>query len=602
MLSVQREFFKVFIILLFCIYLSFECQAQPLVLEPVIVEQEFPSFIHHHYPQWTDLSPDSEFKYDSTGVQSISYQGLSGPHLSMSAGWHHVNIPLNAWFDGSTDLRLISPGTFQSILWNSPTLSFKDAVLQMDSSRHKYDASIEYNSLDNFILNAGMNKESGLFRIWGSNGHNHFTYQNGTRTGEFNELDNKLGMVAGGSQSWNHFGMDVLTMTGFREAEGGGVVEYPLASQDALSRSIVQLSGFSLYHQGISVGEWNYQPILRINNRLNYLDYSNPRPLIGHPIDQQQIDDSVNVQFINSWQGSYPFKLSFDYTYQFFQDLSANPKLQNASENTFRISSDVVFPILIQSHFMTFSADGGILLSDNSILPVAGLQFDYQYSSLFKGNASIHYISRLPDYSEKYYVSENVRGDPNLKPEQGYHTEISLSLDLSSIMDILDIGLNVFLYSYHDAIHWIPVTSYMTVAQNLSHVTGYGGSVHLKTGHHIDHWRFLLTACYYYTHLTTDNYDIPYHFRHRLVTDLRMLYEPLSIHLKYQYYHHAKYYFAEQSKLSDRHLLDLSMAYTYQSISFELYFQNLLDDRRMFDIRQRPLPGMVSGFRIGIRE
>ena len=579
--------------------LSLECQAQTLVLEPVTVEQESSVITQHNQNHpWEDLSPDSEFKYDSTGVQSLSYQGLSGPHLSMSAGWHHTDIPMNSWFDGSIDLRLISPFIFHAIQFEQPASSFKRAVLRIDSSRDGYESLIDYNSLDNFFMNAGMTKNSGLFRVWGSNNHNLFTYQNGTRTGEFNELENKMGMVAGFSKTWNHLGADILTITGYREAEGGGVIEYPLSSQDALSRSIIQLSGVSFYHQGISSGPWIYQPTLRINNRLNYLDYSNPRPLIGQPIDQQHLDDCVNVQFINAWHGAYPFNLSFDYTYQLFQDLSANSKLQDASENTFRIASNAYFPFFVQSHFMTVSADAGIFLSENHILPVAGLQFDYQYASLFKAAASIHYISRLPDYSEKYYVSENVRGDPNLKPEQGYHAEISLNLDLSSIMDSLDIDIHGFFYDYDDAIHWIPVTSYMTTAQNLSDVIGYGGSVHIKTGHHFNHWRFVLTTGYYYTHLTTDHYDIPYHFRHRLVTDFSIAYEPLSINLKYQFYKNARYNFSEQSRMSDRNLLDLSIQYTYRWVAFELYIQNLLDDRTMFDIRQRPLPGMVSGLRI----
>ena len=427
---------------------------------------------------------------------------------------------------------------------------------------------------------------------------NRFAYQNGTRKADFEERENKAGAAAGFSKSWDHWGMDVLVTGGYREAAGGGVVEYPSASRDAMNRVLNLLSGAAVYHAGISMGDWIYQPALSISHTLNYQHYSTPAPLVGRATDQTSADNRVFVRFDNDWFGRYPFGLSFEYMHQSFDDLSENKSLNDASEDCIRAAARTDVPLYLGVHEIDLSADAGVDVSiDNDWEPTAGLSIGYTYPEIFSVKASVRYMMRRPGYAEKYYISEGVRGDRSLKPEEGVHSDAVFGLDLSEIagLQTLKIEGKAFVYYYMRSIHWTPVTSYLTVAKNLSDVTGAGGTIKLTAGIRIEELDVVWRGGYTYTKAETDGYDIPFVFRHRFDTSLSVSFKPLSVGLRYQLYRHAYDGFSKTARMADRHLLDLSIGYRYRALMVELYFQNMLDDRTMYDSRQRPLPGFVSG-------
>ena len=516
--------------------------------------------------------------------------------MSKQQLWNQLEIPVNTWFDGTFDLRLFTSDIFGKIDLKSQSSTFKTAILPVNSDFSGFYAQTGFNSLKNYLLNAGYKTNHSVFHLWGGYYQNKFKYLYETRKSEFNEDESKLGLLTAYTVHLNSIFIDILSITSAREAQGGGVVEYPSASRNALSRTVSQITGISLYPRGSEAGSWIWQPVINIRNRLNYQDYSNPSPLVGRSIDHQYLDDSIAVQVKNAWTGSYPFDLSFDYRYLIFKDISQIPLLNHASEHLFKLSADSEIPIIWQSHFIDISINAGIELSEDHILPVAGLEIGYQYADWIQSTATVKYLSRRPDYSEKYYISENIKGNPNLTPEQGIYSDIHFSISAPAILDTLNMGLSGFLYHYHDAIHWIPVTSYLTAARNLSDVTGYGGTIGFEAGHHWKQFKIDLKSDYTYTHLTTDSYDIPYQFRHRLTTDLMLEYGPLRIDFDYQYYHNGKYGFTDVSVLPDRHLLDISVNYRFRSLTLEFYIENLLNDQSMSDARQRPLPGTVAGF------
>ena len=578
--------------------ISHQVCAEPLALDPVEIAVGPEPQAASAAPRWDALNSEIVVKRDSTGVKSLSHEGLTGHHVDVDIAYKRVRIPTNPWFDGMTDLRLFSPAIFGAIDIENRTSSFAHAQMQMAHSDHGTYGQVGLDSQHNYTFDIGHDAPDLLFRAWGARQMNRFAYQNGTRKADFEERENKAGAAAGFSKSWDHWGMDVLVTGGYREAAGGGVVEYPSASRDAMNRALNLLSGAAVYHAGVSMGDWIYQPALSISHTLNYQHYSNPAPLVGRATDQTSADNRVFVRFDNDWFGRYPFGLSFEYMHQSFDDLSENKSLNDASEDCIRAAARTDVPLYLGVHEIDLSADAGVDVSiDNDWEPTAGLSIGYTYPEIFSVKASVRYMMRRPGYAEKYYISEGVRGDRSLKPEEGVHSDAVFGLDLSEIagLQTLKIEGKAFVYYYMRSIHWTPVTSYLTVAKNLSDVTGAGGTIKLTAGIRIEELDVVWRGGYTYTKAETDGYDIPFVFRHRFDTSLSVSFKPLSVGLRYQLYRHAYDGFSKTARMADRHLLDLSIGYRYRALMVELYFQNMLDDRTMYDSRQRPLPGFVSG-------
>ena len=588
---------RAFFLAALCVWIPCTCAAEPMVLDTVEVAVTPDTQNVYLIRNWDDLEREIAVKRDGTGIKGIEYQGLSGQHLGTAIAYHHVFIPTQRWFDGLSELRMYPASAFDGLGLQDGDHGFTQAVLETGRSQNGTFAQFDVNSLQNYRISAGHDADDLHFRVWGGGDHNRFDYQYQWRRAAFEEPVNQVGAMVAASHVWGNVGADGLIVSGYREAAGGGVSEYPAASRDALDRSFDTLVGVSLYHSGISSGRWLYQPSVSVSNRMNLHHYSNPSPLVGKSVDQTYLDNSLSVNFDNIWSDNLQIGFYIHYNRNDFKDISSDELLKPASLDSALVRSDVLIPFTHDEHIFALLLDAGADISSEAILPIARCRFSYQYLDVFSSSVSAKYLSRRPNYSEMYYRSEGIHGNEELNPEQGVHGELNLQIGLSEYTAsiVQNISATGYIYHYSSSIHWVPVTSYLTVAKNLSDVSGKGISIDARFGYDIAGLKFTLLSGYRYTHVSTEGYDLPFVFRHRFDTSLSIEYHQFSIVGKYKYEHGAHYAFSHHASIKDRHIIDLSASYRMRHLLFELYIHNLRDDRTMFDSRQRPLPGIESG-------
>lgn len=213
---------------------------------------------------------------------------------------------------------------------------------------------------------------------------------------------------------------------------------------------------------------------------------------------------------------------------------------------------------------------------------------------------------RMPDFDELYLDTEAVRGDPDLDPEEAWTADLGVSLGHAS--DPVVVQVAYFHNVIDSMILFLPVSSYLFAAQNLSGVTSQGleTAARLELGKRAE-----ISAGYTYTraYLQRESIDgarpqLPHQPRHRVAVESTIdlsgpaLWSGLTeLYLVPAAHYRSRINLDNFGNLYNAPALRLDLGLTAEfggGLEAGLHLQNLLNHQRAQDTLHRPLPGRAG--------
>ena len=158
--------------------------------------------------------------------------------------------------------------------------------------------------------------------------------------------------------------------------------------------------------------------------------------------------DEHNLSMINLW-GWYPaagFTIRFGGDYNFIRLDSTNTDLHYGHRGGLYLSSEY-YPA--KKLLLAASVKG--ITDSHIIVPVPKLGFSWTVNDYFTLKNNYFRSFKFPDFNDLYWVQSGFMGNPELKSEDGWGTDISL---IFSLDDLLTLNSTLYGQWITDSIHW----------------------------------------------------------------------------------------------------------------------------------------------------
>lgn len=230
--------------------------------------------------------------------------------------------------------------------------------------------------------------------------------------------------------------------------------------------------------------------------------------------------------------------------------------------------------------------------SDIQAFLYPGLDIGYRFSDHYKTYFNAGYTSRIPTYTNLYYVSPAEQGNENLQPEKAF----SMEWGLNHRKDQLSISSGVFYRNITDLIDWI---KYNEDDKWMAHNIGCAKALGLEfqTAYQFKIADRLQTLKLSYTFLEESLEEIPYQSRYALNSYKHQFTSGLTASLSNLLKWNLNYRYQDRLQDIPYHLLDASMHYNYKGFTFKVFAKNLLNTH-YFETNLVPMPGLH--FRWGV--
>ena len=186
-----------------------------------------------------------------------------------------------------------------------------------------------------------------------------------------------------------------------------------------------------------------------------------------------------------------------------YSEASTPDYLKNPTENRSALFASYKIHTLNNSWNAVLSARQEII--KNKEIPFTesiGIEGKLLKSFLIKGNIAKHY--RLPTFNDLYWAGAGAKGNPNLKPENGWSEEISLIHKYNyQKMDWL-VGATVFNRTINNWIIWLPDQYNSWSPNNVLQVWSRGLEYKLAINYTIEKFKIQLSGMYNYVLSTNE--------------------------------------------------------------------------------------------------
>lgn len=215
-----------------------------------------------------------------------------------------------------------------------------------------------------------------------------------------------------------------------------------------------------------------------------------------------------------------------------------------------------------------------------------GIDIGYRISEPLKTYFNAGFTSRIPTYTNLYYVSPVEEGNEHLLPEKAFSTEWGLKYS----KDQLHITSGIFYRDISNQIDWIKYNEEdKWMAQNIGRAETIG--VELQTSYKFKIANQIQTLKLSYTYLDEVLAQIPYQSRYALNSFKHQFTSGFTASLSQSLNCNLSYRYLDRIVDKPYHLLDASLHYNYNAFTFKVFAQNLLNTQ-YFETNLVPMPGI----------
>ncbi len=531
----------------------------------------------------SDLSTQTGVYFKEYGngmLSSISYRGLSTSHT----GVYFEGIPINSTLNGQTDFNLIYPNGFNSInfrtggggatfgsgavggslhLHNNLKFNkgFKGFVKQTIGSFNTYGTQIgtQYSDNNNAL-------KADFYRLYSKNDYK-YNYNNQEYTVKNGEVETRVTNLV--------YNRKINTKNNLKLA-----LNYAIADRD-----LIEMIGYTSdqkqkdnnYNNVIS---WLYNSD-KYEHKLSQAFLYNKYKYFMNK-DMEDFDYGQTESWITKYEGSYKLNsfLKLGLIGQFSYLNGEGTNIDEPSLSDSFLSAYFQYKRTNLKQILTLSKG----LSSKFDIPFTidyGIEHRIGLLKLH-GNLTTNY--RNPTFNELYW---NIGGNPDLKPEQGWSSEIGVEYK-TRVFNALDIKLqtNGFYSEFNDWIMWLPNTDknglYSPI--NIRNVKSYGIEFFTNLEYDFNTLNLNLNSNYTYLESIDDktNSQLTYTPKHKLNNQLQARIANGFLNLRHQFIDEVYTNTDNTNKLQSFNLFDASIGYDlniFQSNTIlELSVNNIFDE------------------------
>lgn len=196
-------------------------------------------------------------------------------------------------------------------------------------------------------------------------------------------------------------------------------------------------------------------------------------------------------------------------------------------------------------------------------------------------------LFRDPGFDELYFEATGLRGNPDLRPEDGWGADVGVDLRLGRVAQV---GLTAFVQRYDRIILYVPLNAWLIQPTDDHHAEARGLEVEARAAR--GPWRGRLAALLQQTTLDGGP-PLPFRPTGLTTTELRYLPDPIDVFVIWQWQSSVTADPFGHRTLPARHTFDLGAAVALRQVRLGVEVRNLLDQQDTLDAVQQPLPGRV---------
>jgi vitamin B12 transporter len=337
-----------------------------------------------------------------------------------------------------------------------------------------------------------------------------------------------------------------------------------------------------------------------IFNRYDNLNFKNPTPTIGVPIDTLSKTYSLGINPRLTWFAPYNQIITF--ATELRGDILKNEDFDNPERFTYSafLSDEISFfdeALLINPlvRFDLYSTREDETTTDTGISPKLGVIYSPKKYLSFKSNIGRSF--RAPSFGELFFPEEGfIGGNPDLKPETSYDFDIGLVLSHPRFA----FELTYFRSRIDDLILFVFVSAFRIEPLNIGEVDEQG----VETSLVVRPWDFLeLFAGYTFLDGKVEDTGSQLPGRPRNKFDLRavLTHDPLTLFFETHYVDDIPLSAFPNARTTDaRTTYDIGAKTRWRKLFLTFEIKNLLNDLDVRDALDFPLPGRTFFVTAGV--
>lgn len=536
--------------------------------------------------------------------QEISFRGAG----TQDIGVLYRGVAINALSDASADLSwfpvpLVSGARAYAsgagMYWGASA-----GLITLDGKRADTtpNANLSINSLldeslfvDGNIQRRTWQIDGAAFGDW-SRGAFDYIDEQGSRQRRVHNEASRIGAQMGMEFKNQRFQIDAFSLLSAIVREEPGVSEYPAKFKRARHEQWLSLTGFHLATLPVALDDHWLNFDARVSHRAMSRHYENPTSWIGNrPTWTDALENETLVSFGAQWDYKTLSQTRLDIQYR-YQNLAndytetGRRLFQDHSQHV--VSLAVAESVQLWRDRIRISGAGRAdAVVDGAWLPSGSAAFSIAPLDWLSFRISSGYSQRMPSFDERYYRTEYMRGDPDLKPQKSLVNEITVAVVPN---DKIQIAITGFYNLHQDLIRFIPETPYLFLAKNIDDATARGVTLNAAA----QLWMSLGVAMRY-TWLqakTEDGYPIPASPEHQTGASIFWHGSNLRAEISFSYQSSFARNFSNTAHAREKYRLDAEVSYAFnRHIIASIFGKNLTDDKRAQDFYLHPQPGIHFG-------
>lgn len=541
-------------------------------------------------------------------LKTLSIRGSSNDQVVILLDGVRLNSPIGGGVDLST-IPVNYVDRFEVIRGGASALAGSDAIggvvniVTKDTDKPFTFGSATYGSFETFGLNLGRAQKIGKFSYLvsfahlQSDGDFEFKSVNGLDVKRINNDFNSESFLLKTDYDFEN-GWKVGFLNEFfyddRGVPGLGEFQQPNANQkDLRNLTSIKISKEKFVSPNLDLN-------VLIFNRFDKLDFKNPTPTIGVPIDTLSKTFSFGLNPRLTWFAPYNQIITF--ATELRGDVLRNDDFDNPKRFTYSAFASNEISLFDETliinplfRFDVYSTQEDETTTDTGFSPKLGVIYSPWNFLAFKTNLGRSF--RAPSFGELFFPEEGfIGGNPELKPETSYDFDIGLVLSHPKFA----FELNYFRSHIDDLILFVFVSAFRIEPQNIGTVDEQG----IETSLVVRPFDFLeiFTG---YTFLDGEVEDtgaqLPGRPRNKFDLRTTVAYDPVALFFETHYVDEIPLSAFPNARTTDaRTTYDIGIKGEWKSIFATFEIKNLTNNLDVRDALDFPLPGRTFFVTAGV--
>ena len=415
-------------------------------------------------------------------LKTLSIRGSSNDQVVIMLDGVRLNSAIGGGVDLST-IPLNYVDKFEVVRGGASALAGSDAIggvvniVTKKTDEPFTFGSATYGSFETFVINLGRAQKIGKFSYLVSLGHAQskgdfeFKSVNGLKAKRINNEFHAESILGKADYDFEN-GWKIGALNEFfyddRGVPGLGEFQQPNANQkDLRNLTSVNISKEKFINPELDLN-------VLIFNRYDNLEFKNPTPTVGVPIDTLSKTYSFGANPRLIWFA--PYNQIFTFATELRGDVLRNDDFDNPKRFTYSAFASDEISLLDEKllinplvRFDLYSTQEEETTTDTGFSPKLGAIYSPKQFLSFKGNIGRSF--RAPSFGELFFPEEGfIGGNPDLKPETSYDFDIGFLLSHPRIA----FELTYFRSHIDDLILFVFVSAFRIEPQNIGKVNQQG--------------------------------------------------------------------------------------------------------------------------------